>query len=165
MRSSRMPTLNARLAALMVLFAAPVKGADEIVFERPEALQPAISFWTRVYSQADSLSGYVHDSSRLDIVYETLHFNWYDSAEVQDKRIAQAVQRYHDALQTLATGKRTDLTVREKKVLALWSSKAGAATLKCRCRATALSTRAVGPHSRRGDTCRRMGKTHSQDAA
>lgn len=130
MRNGRMPTLNARLAALMVLFAAPVKAADELVLERPGALQPAITFWTRVYSEVDSLAGYVHDSRNLEVVYETLRFKWYDSAQVQERRIAQAIQRHRDALQTLAGGKRTDLTAGERKVLALWGDKASTAALK-----------------------------------
>lgn len=130
MRNGRMPTLNARLAALMVLFAAPVKAADELVLERPSALQPAITFWTRVYSEVDSLAGYVHDSRNLEVVYETLRFKWYDSAQVQERRIAQAIQRHRDALQTLAGGKRTDLTAGERKVLALWGDKASTAALK-----------------------------------
>ena len=49
MRNPRRPVLTARLAALMMLFAASAKGADELVFERPDSLQPAIAFWTRVY--------------------------------------------------------------------------------------------------------------------
>jgi membrane-bound lytic murein transglycosylase D len=130
MRTSRLPLLNVRLAALLLLFAAPVADAAEVLFERPAALRPAIAFWTRVYSEVDSLSGFVHDSSNLKIVYETLRFNWYDSAQVQDRQIEQAVKRYQDALRALAKGKRKNLTARERKVLALWGSKASSETLK-----------------------------------
>jgi len=130
MRYLRTPTLNARLAALMLLFAAPVEAADRATFERPEALQPAIAFWTRVYSEVDSLSGFIHDSDNLAVVYETLRFHWYDSAQVQERQIEQAVQRYQGALHSLATGKRKNLTAREQKVLALWGDKASAETLE-----------------------------------
>lgn len=129
MRNTGMPILTARLAALLVLFAAPVKGADEVAFERPEVLQPAIAFWTRVYSEVDSLAGFIHDSRNLDIVYETLRLNWYDSPQVQGRRIERAVQRYRSALRALAAGKRDNLTAREQKVLALWGHKASAETL------------------------------------
>jgi membrane-bound lytic murein transglycosylase D len=129
MRTSRLPLLNVRLAALLLLFASPVKAADEVLFERPDSLQPAIAFWTRVYTDVDSLSGFVHDSSNLSVVYETLQFNWYDSAQVQERQIEQAVQRYQDALHALASGKRKDLTARERKVLALWGKKASSKTL------------------------------------
>ena len=126
----RRPVLTARLAALMMLFAASAKGADEVVFERPESLQPAIAFWTRVYSEVDSLSGFIHDSTNLGVVYETLQFNWYDSAQVQDQHIEKAVQSYQSALQVLASGKRTDLTAREREVLALWGEQVSPATLQ-----------------------------------
>lgn len=120
---TRKTRLYARLAVLLMLFAAPVKGADELRFERPDSLMPAIAFWTRVYSEVDSLAGFIHDSKNLGIVYETLRFKWYDSAQVQEQKIEQAVQRYLSALQVLATGKREDLTPREKKVLAIWGNK------------------------------------------
>jgi len=129
MYNTRMPLLNARLAALLVLFAASVKGADEVPFERPDSLQPAIAFWTQVYSEVDSLSGFIHDNRNLGIVYETLRFNWYDSSQVQERKIKRLVQHYQDALHVLATGKREDLTTREQKVLALWGDKADDNTL------------------------------------
>jgi membrane-bound lytic murein transglycosylase D len=128
MRNSRTQMLKAKLAALLVMFAAPVKGAEEVRFERPESLQPAVAFWTRVYSEVDSLSGFIHDSRNLSVVYETLQFNWYDSAEVQERKIAQALQRHKNTLQVLAGGKRHDLTPGEQKVLALWG-KADSETL------------------------------------
>ena len=83
-----------------------------------------------MYSEVDSLSCFIHDSSNLRIVYETLQFNWYDSAQVQDQQIEEAVQRYQSTLQVLASGKRTGLTAREKKVLALWGKQVSAATLQ-----------------------------------
>jgi membrane-bound lytic murein transglycosylase D len=130
MRYARRPTLNARLAALLMLFTAPVDASDDRLFERPDSLQPAIDFWTRVYSEVNSLAGYVHDSRDLGIVYETLHFNWYDSPQIQDRQIEQAVQPYRDALQTLAAGKREDLTAREQKVLSLWGAEVSNETLQ-----------------------------------
>lgn len=130
MRTTRMSPLGVRLAALLVLFAAPVKGADQILFERPESLRPAIAFWTRVYTEVDSLSGFIHDSSNLSVVYETLRLNWYDSPQVQASRIEQAVQGYQSALHALAGGKREGLTVREQKVLALWGDRASGEMLE-----------------------------------
>jgi len=129
MRNTRMPILTVRLAALLALFAAPVKGADEVLFERPDALQPAIAFWTRVYSEVDSNSGFIHDSRNLDIVYETLRLNWYDNPQIQERKIKLAVQRYQRALDSLANGKREDLTAREQMLLALWGDKVSAETL------------------------------------
>ncbi|MGD8673386.1 MAG: transglycosylase SLT domain-containing protein [Thiogranum sp.] len=124
-----MSTLRANLAALILLLAIPLERAAGVTFERPDSLQPAIGFWTRVYGEIDSLSGFVHDSDNLSVVYETLRFNWYDSAQVQERRIEEAVANYQSALHTLASGKRKDLSPREQKVLALWGDDASAETL------------------------------------
>jgi peptidoglycan lytic transglycosylase D len=130
LRGSRMSTLRTNLAALIVLFAIPLERAEGMAFERPDSLQPAIGFWTRVYGEVDSLSGFVHDSDNLSVVYETLRFNWYDSAQVQEQQIEEAMANYRSALHSLAGGKRKDLTPREQKVLALWGGKASSETLK-----------------------------------
>ena len=130
MNNTILRRLTAGLAALMVLIAAPVKGADEVSFERPASVKPAIAFWTRVYSEVDSLAGFIHDSRNLKVIYETLTFNWYDSAEVQEEQIAEAVQRYRSSLRVLAAGKREDLAPREQKVLALWGDEVSAEQLK-----------------------------------
>jgi len=124
-----MLTLRANLAALMLLFAVPLEHAEGVTFERPDSLQPAIKFWTRVYGDVDSLSGFVHDSENVSVVYETLQFNWYDSAEVQERRIEEAVADYQSTLHSLASGKRKNLTPREQEVLALWGRNASAVTL------------------------------------
>ncbi|MDT8386517.1 MAG: transglycosylase SLT domain-containing protein [Thiogranum sp.] len=129
MRNTRMPRLTLSLAALLALFGSPVKSADQDVFARPEALQPAIAFWTAVYSEIDSLAGFVHDNRDLGKVYETLRFNWYDSPTLQEQQINTAVERYRSALQSLANGKREDLDQNEQKVLALWGNDVEVATL------------------------------------
>ena len=129
MRYTHTSTLNARLAALMLLFAVPLERVEAVTFERPDSLQPAIGFWTRVYGEVDSLSGFIHDSDNLSVVYETLRFNWYDSAQVQERRVEEAVACYQRALDALADGKRKNLTVCEQKVLTLWGGKASAERL------------------------------------
>src|SRR5262245_25391735 len=41
---------------------------------RPSGLEPNVRFWTRIYTEVDTHGGLIHDSERLDIVYETLRF-------------------------------------------------------------------------------------------
>ena len=125
----RLPQLTLSLAALVALLAASVADAAEDLLPRPVSLQPAIAFWTRVYTEVDSVAGYVHDSRNPGIVYETLHFNWYDSPQIQEKIIDQATRRYQSALLALATGKRADLGDDEQKVLALWGENATSKSL------------------------------------
>ena len=42
-------------------------------FPRPAELEPAVKFWTRVYTEIDTSEGFIHDSWRMDIVYQTVH--------------------------------------------------------------------------------------------
>ena len=44
LRGSRMSTLRTNLAALILLFAIPLERAEDVAFERPDSLQPAIAF-------------------------------------------------------------------------------------------------------------------------
>lgn len=124
MRNVRMPQLAVTFAALLALSSTPAKSADAGLFSRPVSLQPAISFWTRVYTLVDSNAGYVHDSRHLDIVYEKLQFKRYSSPEEQEQAIEQAVQRYRIALLALAESKRAGLDNDEQKSLVLWGKRA-----------------------------------------
>ena len=68
---------RARSASALVLTVAAVTWtvgalAQESLFPRPAELEPAVQFWTRVYTEVDTHSGFIHDDLRLDIVYETI---------------------------------------------------------------------------------------------
>ena len=125
-----MPQPALLLAALLALAAAAVAGAEEDLLPRPDSLQPAIAFWTRVYTEVDSVAGYVHDSRDLGVVYETLHLKWYHSPQQQERTIDKAVGRYRAALLALAEGKREDLSDAEQAALALWGENADSERLK-----------------------------------
>ena len=114
------PKLTNTLAMLLALSALSAEGAGKDLFPRPVSLQPAIDFWTRVYTEVDSRAGYVHDNRNLNIIYEKLQFKWYSSPEDQERAIEQAIQRYQRALQGLVGSNSEDLTDDEKKVLVLW---------------------------------------------
>ncbi len=130
MRKGRTPLLVTVLAALSAVLALPVEGARDELFPRPVALQPAIKFWTRVYSQEESQAGFVHDSRHLNIVYQTLRFKSYSSPSDQDQTIAQVIERYQTALLELASGKREGLDKDQQKILSLWGEDVGSETLK-----------------------------------
>jgi len=121
--------IAARLAVLFLLVAPSVGLAEQELFPRPHSLQPAIAFWTRVYTEVDSQAGFIHDSRQLNRVYQTLRFKRYHSPSDQDRIIDQAVQRYQAALRALAAGKREDLDEVEQKLLTLWGEDATPAML------------------------------------
>ena len=118
------------LFVLLVLLSGSLAHAGPTLFPRPQSLQPAIAFWTRVYTEVDSGSGFIHDSRNLSIVYETLTFKPSDSNRRQQRRIEQAIERYRSALLALAGGKRTHLTSTEQRALGLWGKDATPETLR-----------------------------------
>lgn len=92
------------------------------LFPRPAALEPAINFWVRVYTEVDTQSGFLHDSQNLAVVYQSLALN--------RRQIESARERIQNDLRTLATGKRTKLTQSQQGVLALWPQDVSNQTLR-----------------------------------
>jgi membrane-bound lytic murein transglycosylase D len=117
-----------------IVFLALISGslahAKPTLFPRPQSLQPAIAFWTRVYTEVDSGAGFIHDSRNLAVVYETLTFKPADSNRQQQRRIDEAIERFRGALLALAGGKRTHLTPTERRALGPWGDDATPETLR-----------------------------------
>ncbi|HET8696865.1 MAG TPA: hypothetical protein VFO94_05240, partial [Gammaproteobacteria bacterium] len=57
--------------ALVTARAQDAATADE-QFPRPAELEPAVQFWTRVYTEITTREGFIHDDTRLDVVYQTV---------------------------------------------------------------------------------------------
>lgn len=127
------PRLTALLLA-SIAAAYPTKlpaGDDEPApFPVPEALSPAVKFWSRVYTEVDSASGFVHDNRMLDVIYGTLYLNPDSPPQAQDKAIDKTLGEYRRALLALASGKRRALTSVEKRALRAWGQQASAGELK-----------------------------------
>jgi membrane-bound lytic murein transglycosylase D len=89
-----------RVFALVLLFVAGLTSAvaqqQEELFPRPAALEPAVKFWTRVYTEVDTASGFIHDSLRMDIVYTTVRFD--DNSQRERRR---RVERATEATRTV----------------------------------------------------------------
>lgn len=114
--------------ALMISAAAVADSTS--YFPRPAELEPDIKFWTRVYTEVDTQSGFIHDSRHLDVVYEVVQFTDGMSNRSRQKRIDQAKKRYKKILSSLAGGKRNGLSNEERRVLALWPSGVKNSTLR-----------------------------------
>ena len=95
-----------------ILVPATAQENQREIFPRPAELESAISFWIRVYTEIDTDHGYLHDSEDLSVIYASLNRS---SQEIETAR-----QRIKNDLDTLATGKRTNLTDSQKEILALW---------------------------------------------
>ncbi len=86
-------------------------------FPRPAALQPAVDFWTRVYTEVDTRSGYMHDADSVGVIYETLSLSGDYYADKRAMRAAKA--RYRKILEALAAD-RSNPSPEARRVLALW---------------------------------------------
>jgi membrane-bound lytic murein transglycosylase D len=93
----------------MMMMAVLANAQNPKDFPRPAELEPAIKFWTRVYTEADTDSGFLHDSVNLAIIYKKVS---YDRPEIERQRT-----RISEDLQILASGKRSGLTGHQQQIL------------------------------------------------
>ena len=93
--------------------------AQNELFPRPADLEPAVKFWTRVYTEIDTSEGFIHDSLRMDIVYQTVHTGDLSSRE-RRRRIERAQETTRNILTKLAGGTREGLNGEEDRILKLF---------------------------------------------
>ena len=79
---------------LTALFFSSQAISAESDFPVPANVRVAIDFWKKVYTQADTESGFLHDAQTLPIVYEKLD---------RKQTHRRAPQRNHQDLQILAS--------------------------------------------------------------
>lgn len=108
------------VVTLLLCAASAAAQEAEVLFPRPAELQPAVRFWTRVYTEIDTSSGFLHDPVNLDVVYETLRFAPNPSSRERRRATARATERYSAILTKLASDDRSALDTDEARVLALW---------------------------------------------
>lgn len=121
-------------AALLVCGLHPVPArADPAAttgqFPRPPELEPAVRFWERIYSGVSTHGGLIHDDQHLDVVYEQIDFPADIDPHVRSTTIDGTKAKYQQILRDLGTGRRSDLTDEERRVLALWPAGVDNATL------------------------------------
>jgi membrane-bound lytic murein transglycosylase D len=121
------PAVAALVAALA--FAAQALAQEEPL-PRPATLEPAIRFWTRVYTEVEVSRGLIHDAEHLDVVYAVIDVPRSMSSRNRERRVEQEKARVRAALRTLASGKRSGLSSLEAEVLARWPEGVSNATLR-----------------------------------
>ncbi len=99
-------------------------------FPRPDALHPRVHFWTRVFAEVGTDGGLIHDSVHLDVVYEVLRLPEGLSPRSREERVESAKKRYQEILRHLASGRRSNLSHEELRVLALWPDGVSEETLR-----------------------------------
>ena len=89
-------------------------------FPRPPALEPAVSFWVKVYTQISTQQGFIHDDENLSVIYQTVSVSPALTRRQRDQQIAAATQRVKNALNSLGQGKLSAYSATETEVLAAW---------------------------------------------
>lgn len=107
------------LLSLLLCFTATARAETELL-PRPAALEPAVRFWSRVFTEVDTRSGFLHDNRHLNVVYETV--GW---PEDLDRRQRQALieprqQAIRHTLLALADGTADHSDPQVRRVQALW---------------------------------------------
>ena len=106
---------------LLVSVAASFAGAaDPALFPRPASLEPAVQFWTRVYTEIGTSRGFIHDNERLDSVYETIHIPSEASRRERNRVIERSIEQHRNILNRLGRGQHDQLNADERRVLDLW---------------------------------------------
>lgn len=117
------------LLSTLSMMQAALAGTSHVL-PRPAAIEPAIKFWTRVFTEIDTRHGFLHDPWNLDVVYQTIALPSSVTHSSNDYYIRSLKQRYSNILNTLAKGKRQGLTAEERRVLALWPKNVTNTTLR-----------------------------------
>jgi membrane-bound lytic murein transglycosylase D len=120
-----------RFAALAALcIASTGRAADNAsLLPRPDALEPNVRFWTRIYTEVDGRGGLIHDSENLGVVYEVVRFPKGLSRRARERQVEKVKKRYRAALHRLGKGKRENLSDLEARVLGRWPEGTTDATL------------------------------------
>ena len=134
--------------SLLVLFAFHAAAESEL-FPRPAELEPAVKFWTRVYTEIDTQQGFIHDSLRMDIVFQTVRIADDLGTRERRRRIERAMETTRNVLTKLAGGARQDLSNDEERILKLFPEGTSNAELRAAAGSTALPARPGGSVSRR----------------
>jgi membrane-bound lytic murein transglycosylase D len=96
----------------VITLTSPPISAQSEHFPRPAELEPAIRFWTRVYTEVDTKSGFLHDAMNMGVVYQKV-----DNDREQIEHFRRRIQA---DLQVLAAGRRSGLTLTQQQVLDAW---------------------------------------------
>jgi len=129
-----MPRVSLRALLLIFSFTLAASTVHAVAQERPQehpfakpaALEPAVTFWKRVYTEVGTNGGFIHDDTRLDVVYSVLEFAPGTNTAARSKRIDDEKKFVSATLRKLAAGN-DDLNKNERRVRDAWPENTRAA--------------------------------------
>jgi membrane-bound lytic murein transglycosylase D len=119
------PTSLGGLLLLLLVWCHGVlaQSAPSSLFPLPDALRPNVTFWKRVFAVLDRNGGLLHDMEDVSIVYHIWYNDLPSDGPLRQGIIDEVRSRYRAILETLADGKRFDLTSDEQRVWDLFKGK------------------------------------------
>ena len=99
-------------------------------FPLPSELEPDVAFWVSIFAEVSSDEGVLHDSVDLGIVYERFSAPANAGRRATNRNVGDRRKKIAAALNTLASGKRDNLTSVQRDVLSRWPDDVDNATLK-----------------------------------
>lgn len=98
------PTIRVLALVAFMSISPGAWAAETAPLPRPAALEPAITFWTRVFSEIEQDQGFIHDDRYLDVVYEVVQLPAGATWRGQQATIRAARDRYRRLLEQAASG-------------------------------------------------------------
>jgi membrane-bound lytic murein transglycosylase D len=89
-------------------------------FPQPAELQPDVDFWVSIFTRYSTDEGVLHDNRNLGVVYDRLDMPAKLSRRERNRRVDARRKQLQAVLRSLASGKRSNLSREEARVLALW---------------------------------------------
>jgi membrane-bound lytic murein transglycosylase D len=125
---SRIPRLGLTLAlGLAIALGGPVAArAEAQTFPEPKALEPAVAFWVRVYTEASTDGGFIHDARLMDVVYEHVHFSGETRGRAREQIVDSRKRAWREVLESLAQGN-PPRNAREQQIVKLFTVALGRA--------------------------------------
>lgn len=101
-------------------------------FPVPDAIQPNVSFWVKVYSEYTTTQAIVHDSKDLNIIYDVIELKPYDARrarKINRLRMKNTRAKYQRILKRLAANPKTR-NPEARRIAKLFGPKASAKTYR-----------------------------------
>ncbi len=112
----------------IILLGMAAAAADDS-FPQPPELNPDVDFWVSVFTRYSTDEGLLHDNRNLAVVYARLDMPAKLSRRERQRRVENRRKKIRAVLQSLASGKRDNLSDEEARVLALWPEDVSNSTL------------------------------------
>ncbi len=105
--------------ALLASIACSGAAAAQQEFKRPVHIAQAVDFWSRVYSEIDTQTGFIHDRREPQLVYEVYPLDAGDTPRRQQRDIDRRLKHYRQVLSDMLDRPRRQYDAEQLRIAAL----------------------------------------------